>query len=86
MSLIWHYNIPQKPTFLGKPFEGLQKGLKSPPGIAETSVVEYKIDQSVMSAGAANNKIPGITKYNNFSLILKACTSGKLPMLERAGI
>jgi len=36
-----------------------------------------------MSAGAANSKIPGITKYNNFSLISKsmrvwqACNVGK---------
>ncbi|XP_020619116.1 uncharacterized protein LOC110056900 [Orbicella faveolata] len=48
--------------------EDIKKGLESPPGIAGTSVAECKIDQSAMSAGAANNKIPGITKYNNFSL------------------
>ena len=46
----------------------MKKGLESPPVIAGTRVAEYKIDQSVMLAGAANNKIPGITKYNNLSL------------------
>ena len=50
----------------------IKKGLESPPGIAGTSVAECKIDQSVMSAGVANNKIPGITKYNNFSLTSKS--------------
>lgn len=30
-----------------------------------------KINQSAMSTEAANNKIPGITKYNNFSLTSK---------------
>lgn len=29
-------------------------------------------NQSVMSAGATNNKIPGITKYNNLSLTSKS--------------
>ena len=52
--------------------EDIKKGLESPPGIAGTRVAECKIDQSVMSAGAANNKIPGITKYNNFSLTSKS--------------
>jgi len=46
--------------------------LESPPEIAGTRVAECKIDQSVMTAGAANNKISGITKYNNFSLISKS--------------
>ena len=50
----------------------IKKGLESPPGIAGTSVAECKIDQSAMSGGAANNKIPGITKYNNFSLTSKS--------------
>ena len=50
----------------------IKKGLESPPGISGTRVAECKIDQSVMSAGAANNKIPGITKYNNFSLTSKS--------------
>ena len=50
----------------------IKKGLESPPGIAGTSVVECKIDQSAMPAGAANNKHPGITKYNNFSLTSKS--------------
>ena len=50
----------------------IKKGLESPPAIAGTSVAECKIDQSAMSAGAANNKIPGITKYNNFSLTSKS--------------
>ena len=36
------------------------------------SVAERKIDQSAMLAGAANNKIPEITKYNNFSLTSKS--------------
>ena len=35
------------------------------------SVAECKIDQPVMSAGAAN-KIPGIPKYSNFSLTSKS--------------
>ena len=38
-----------------------KKGLDSSPGIAGTSVAECKIDQSAISAGTANNKIPGIT-------------------------
>ena len=50
----------------------IKKGLESPPGIAGTSIAECKIDQSAMSTGAANNKIPGITKYNNFSLTSKS--------------
>jgi len=45
----------------------IKKGLESPPGIAGMSVAECKIDQSAMLAGADNNKIPGITKCNNFS-------------------
>ena len=50
----------------------IKKGLESPPGIAGTSIAECKIDQSAMSTGAAYNKIPGITKYNNFSLTSKS--------------
>jgi len=50
----------------------IKKGLESPPGIVGTSVAECKIDQSAMSGSAANNKIPGITKYNNFSLTSKS--------------
>ena len=50
----------------------LKKGLESPPGVAGTSVAECKIDQSAVSAGAAYNKIPGITKYSNFSLTSKS--------------
>ena len=49
-----------------------KKGLESPPGIMGTSIAECEIDQSAMSADAANNKIPGITKYNNFSLTSKS--------------
>ena len=48
----------------------IKKGLESSPGIAGTSIVECKIDNSAMSAGTAN-KIPGIMKYNNFSLTSK---------------
>ena len=36
------------------------------------SVAECKIDQSAMSAGAASNKILGLTNYNNFSLTSKS--------------
>ena len=50
----------------------IKKGLESPPGIAGASVAECKINQSVTSAGATNNKILGITKYNNFSLTSKS--------------
>ena len=46
--------------------------MESLPGIAGTRVAECKINQSVMSADAANNKIPGMTKYNNFSLTSKS--------------
>ena len=56
----------------------IKKSLESPPVIAGTSIAECKIDQSAMSAGAANNKIQGI--------LLKACACGKLTMLERAYI
>ena len=45
----------------------IKEGLESPPGIAGTSVAECKINQSESSAGATNNKILGITKYDNFS-------------------
>ena len=45
----------------------IKKGLEFPPGIAGMSVAERKIDQSAMLAGAANNKLPEITKCNNFS-------------------
>ena len=50
----------------------IKKGLESPPGIAGMSVAECKINQSVTSAGATNNKILGITKYDNFSLTFKS--------------
>ena len=50
----------------------IKKGLEFPPGIAGMSVAARKIDQSAMLAGAANNKIPEITKYNNFSLTSKS--------------
>ena len=46
----------------------IKKGLESPPGIAGMSVAECKINQSVTSAAATNNKILGITKYDYFSL------------------
>ena len=49
-----------------------KKGLESAPGIAGTSVGECKNNQSVMSTGATNNKIPGIPKYNNLSLTSKS--------------
>ena len=50
----------------------IKKGLESPPRIAVASVAECKINQSVTSAGATNNKILGITKYDNFSLTSKS--------------
>ena len=50
----------------------IKKGLESPPRIAGSSVAECKIDQSTMSADAANNKIPRITRFNNFSLTSKS--------------
>ena len=50
----------------------IKKGLGSLPGIAGMSVAECKIDQSVMSVGAANNKISGITKYSNSSMTSKS--------------
>ena len=50
----------------------IKKGLESPPGIAGMSVAECKINQSVTSAGATNNKILGITKYDNFPLTSKS--------------
>ena len=46
-----------------------KKGLEFPPGIAGMSLAE---GESAMLAGAANNKIPEITKYNNFSLTSKS--------------
>ena len=46
----------------------IKKGLESPPGIAGMSFAECKINQSVTSAAATNNKILGITKYDYFSL------------------
>ena len=49
-----------------------KKVLESTPGIEGMSVAECKISQSVTSAGATNNKIPGITRYNNFSLTSKS--------------
>ena len=51
--------------------EDIKKGFESPPEIAGTSIAVCKIDQSAMSTRAANNKIPGIRKYNNFSLTSK---------------
>ena len=50
----------------------IEKGLESPPGIAGASVAECKINQSGTSAGATNNTILGITKYDNFSLTSKS--------------
>ena len=47
----------------------IKKGLEFSPGIAGMSLAER---ESVMLAGAANNKIPEITKYNNFSLTSKS--------------
>ena len=49
----------------------MKKGSEFPPGIAGASVAECKINQSVTSAGATNNKILKITKYDNFSLTSK---------------
>ena len=50
----------------------MKKGLEFPPEIAGASVAECKINQSVTSAGATNNKILGITKYDNFPLTSKS--------------
>ena len=47
--------------------EDVKNALESPPGIAGTRVAVCKIDVSKMSAAVGNNKIPGITRYNNFS-------------------
>ena len=47
--------------------EDVKNALESPPGIAGTRVAVCKIDASKMSAAVGNNKIPGITRYNNFS-------------------
>jgi len=41
--------------------------LESPPGITGTRVAVCTIDPSQISAKVASNKIPNITKYNNFS-------------------
>ena len=51
--------------------EDIKKGLDAPPGITATRIAVCKIDQSAMSGKAVSNKIPGITKYNNFSLTSK---------------
>ncbi|KAK3738657.1 hypothetical protein QZH41_007870 [Actinostola sp. cb2023] len=48
--------------------EDVKKGLDSPPGIAGTRVAICKIDSSKMSTVVGHNKIPGITRYNNFYL------------------
>ena len=48
--------------------KNIKKGLESPPGIAGVNVADCKINQSVTSGGATNNKILGITKYDNFSV------------------
>lgn len=53
----------------------IKKGLEFPSGIEGMSVAECKINQSMTLAGATNNKIPGITKYNNFSLTTKSMRS-----------
>ena len=50
----------------------IKKGLESPPGIEGASVAECNINHSVTSEGATNNKILGITKYDNFSLTSKS--------------
>ena len=49
-----------------------KKSLESPPGIAGARVADCKINQSVTLAGATNNKILGITKYDNFPLTSKS--------------
>ena len=45
----------------------MKKGLEAPPVIVGTWVAVCKIDTSKMSAAVGNNKIPGVTIYNNFS-------------------
>jgi hypothetical protein len=47
--------------------QDVKKGLESPPGICGTQVAVGQIDTSKMSSKVAKNKIPNITKYNNFS-------------------
>ena len=47
--------------------EDVKKGLEAPPVIVGTRVAVCKIDTSKMSAAVGNNKIPGVTRYNNFS-------------------
>ena len=47
--------------------EDVKKGLEAPPVIVGTQVAVCKIDTSKMSAAVGNNKIPGVTRYNNFS-------------------
>ena len=42
----------------------IKKGLESPPGIAEMSVAECKIEESVILAVVTNNKILGTTNDN----------------------
>ena len=56
----------------------IKKGLESPPGIAGASFAECKINQSVTSAGATNNNILGITKYDDFSHTTTYAGSGQL--------
>lgn len=45
----------------------MKKGLEAPPVIVGIRVAVCKIVTSKMSAAVGNNKIPGVTRYNNFS-------------------
>ena len=47
--------------------EDVKKGLESPPGICGTQVAVGQIDTSKLSKNVSKNKIPNITKYNNFA-------------------
>ena len=47
--------------------QDVKNALESPPSITGTRVAVCTVDLSQMSANVASNKIPNITKYNNFS-------------------
>ena len=47
--------------------QDVKNALGSPPSITGTRVAVCTVDLSQMSANVASNKIPNITKYNNFS-------------------
>ena len=47
--------------------QDVKNALESPPSITGTRVAVCTVDPSQMSANVASNKIPNITKFNNFS-------------------